>query len=86
MKDEIEKEIIEAHDHCDCNKDELMESSVCGCFFCLNIFSPKEIKEWTPLAPTALCPHCGIDAVIGDKSGYPITEEFLGKMKKYWFY
>jgi len=34
---------------------------------------------------TALCPHCGIDSVIGESSSVPITKEFLGKMKKYWF-
>ena len=34
---------------------------------------------------TGLCPHCGIDSVIGDRSGFPITGEFLAKMKSYWF-
>ena len=34
---------------------------------------------------TAICPHCGVDAVIGESSGYPITEAFLQKMNRYWF-
>lgn len=35
--------------------------------------------------PTAECPYCHIDAVIGDASGFPITEEFLRKMMHRWF-
>jgi hypothetical protein len=30
---------------------------------------------------TALCPRCGIDAVIGSASGYPITQDFLQRMR-----
>ena len=50
-------------------------------------FPPKEIKDWIKdkNGPTALCPHCGIDAVIGESSGYPITEDFLKEMNEYWF-
>jgi hypothetical protein len=34
---------------------------------------------------TALCARCGIDSVIGDKSGFPIAREFLAEMQRYWF-
>ena len=34
---------------------------------------------------SALCPRCGIDSVIGADSGYPITVEFLTRMKEHWF-
>jgi acetone carboxylase gamma subunit len=37
------------------------------------------------MGTTALCPYCGIDSVIGDKSGFPITKEFLEKMYQHWF-
>ena len=53
--------------------------------------SPKEIKEWVSgdadwtKTDTALCPKCGVDAVIGESSGYPITKEFLKEMNEYWF-
>jgi hypothetical protein len=33
----------------------------------------------------AFCPYCGIDSVIGSKSGFPITKIFLEAMHKYWF-
>ncbi len=68
-----------------------MSSSLCGCFDCLWMFQPTEIKEWVDESvldgkgQTALCPKCGIDSVIGSESGYPITKEFLGSMQKRWF-
>ena len=63
-----------------------MQSEKCGCFYCLAVYSPSEIGDWIDGDDTALCPKCGIDAVIGSQSGYPLTQEFLGKMQKHWFY
>ena len=34
---------------------------------------------------TAICPRCGIDSVLGDRSGFPISAEFLSEMQRYWF-
>jgi len=34
---------------------------------------------------SAICPKCGIDSVIGSRSGYPISIEFLRRMKARWF-
>lgn len=82
----MERPIITAHKHCANNKKNLIHDSVCGCFYCLEIFSPAEITEWVKdTNGTALCPYCGIDSVIGESSGYPITKDFLAEMKNYWF-
>ena len=80
------QDVIDAHAFSINNEEALMKESKCGCFYCLEIFSPKEISEWVEDASgTAVCPFCGIDSVIGESSGYPITKEFLEAMKKYWF-
>lgn len=77
---------IDAHKYCIKNKDALLNDEKCGCFYCLSVFSTSEITEWLKEGcGTALCPRCGIDSVIGEGSGYPITEEFLKKMHDYWF-
>lgn len=82
----MEESIIAAHDFCINNRDGLMGDLVCGCFYCLTIFSPGEIVEWIQdEKETAVCPYCGIDSVIGESAGYPITKEFLEEMQKYWF-
>jgi hypothetical protein len=67
-----------------------MNSEICGCFYCLEIYSPSEITEWTDedengIGSCALCPKCGIDSVIGSASGYPVTEAFLKRMQLHWF-
>ena len=79
-----------AHKHCKKNREEVLGSYICGCFFCLNDFYPEEITTWWDddvqgVGQTAVCPKCGIDSVIGSGSGFPIDQEFLGKMKEYWF-
>lgn len=82
----MKKSVIAAHKYCTNNKESLLNDSVCGCFYCLEIFSPTEITEWIKdKKGTALCPYCGIDSVIGESSGYPITKEFLKEMQKHWF-
>lgn len=68
----------------------LEASGICGCFQCLRNFAPGQIGEWTddnrPRAEwTALCPFCGIDAVIGDASGFTPETAFLTAMNRYWF-
>ena len=83
MKNE---KIIAAHKFSSNHKKELEADTACGCFYCLKIFDPREITEWiTDKDGTAICPYCGIDSVIGESSGYPITVEFLSEMKSYWF-
>ena len=67
------------------NKKALRKDSRCGCYYCLSIFSPKEIDNWIEGEDTALCPYCWIDSVIGESSGYPITKEFLKDMNEYCF-
>lgn len=77
---------IDAHKYSSNHKDKLTEDKVCGCFYCLNIFEANEIGEWCPdITDRAMCPYCGVDAVIGESSGYPITLEFLQGMNNYWF-
>jgi hypothetical protein len=77
--------IRNAHRHSIDHRTEVLDSERCGCFYCRAIYPPTEITEWTDEGQTALCARCGIDSVIGIKSGFPITPEFLAEMNKYWF-
>ena len=80
------KDLKEAHKFCYDNKKYLINDTKCGCFYCLKIFDPKLIKECSnEKSGTALCPYCGIDSVIAEKSGYKITDEFMNEMHKFWF-
>ena len=71
------------------------KSDVAGCFYCQAFFSPDEISEWvdgrqpetgnTDDGVTALCPHCGIDAVLPNAIPTVLTAELLAEMHAYWF-
>jgi hypothetical protein len=79
-----------AHRHSIDHRAEILASGSCGCFYCCAIFPPARIRAWTDAigsgeGQTALCPECGIDSVIGDCSGIPVTGEFLTEMHAYWF-
>ncbi|MEH6993745.1 cytoplasmic protein [Neobacillus drentensis] len=75
----------EAHRFSSHHRKDLERDQVCGCFHCLKIYSPSEITEWVDDDDTALCPYCGIDSVLGESAGYPITEQFLNGLHKAWF-
>lgn len=85
------KDAIEAHKYSSNNKPLLKNDKKCGCFYCLNIFDPKEIEEYLEddnpcdMYGTAICPYCDIDSVLPESAGYPLTKEFLSKMYKVWF-
>ena len=82
-------EVIAAHRHSISNRVSILASTVCGCFYCLNTFAPGEIREWLDEGgeemATAICPVCGIDSLLGDKSGFDISESFLKAMHAHWF-
>jgi hypothetical protein len=62
----------------------LEASEACGCIACERIYFPSEIVNWLG-GETALCPHCGVDAVVGSASGIPITPGVLKRAHERWF-
>ncbi len=74
-----------------------MASEQCACFYCLTRFPVQAITDWVDgpanalqggdgfAGTTAMCPLCGVDAVIGSASGYPMTAGFLQSMRAHWF-
>jgi hypothetical protein len=83
-------DVRDAHEHSADHRDEILGSATCGCFYCCATFAPKAITAWVDEAEdgqgrTALCPKCGIDSVFGDRSGFPVSRDFLAKMRRHWF-
>jgi hypothetical protein len=77
--------VVDAHHHSIRHRQEIGNSATCGCFYCLHQFAPESIERWIREEGTALRPCCGIDAVIGDASGYEISPTFLAHMHEAWF-
>jgi hypothetical protein len=83
------------HRHSNWHRERIVQSGVCGCFYCLEMFPSADIVEWIPEPGkngelvedvTALCPRCGIDAVLPDSvPDAPLSPELLQAMQAYWF-
>lgn len=85
-KETTDEEAVSAHKFSSNHLELLLKDKKCGCFYCMSIFDPKEITEYVEdISATAICPYCGIDSIISESSGYPITVEFLERMNKNWF-
>ena len=74
------------------NEQEILESETCGCLSCSASFAPEEVKAWQEAVDdaehperhvdrTGICPHCGEAFIVGDRSGYRITDAFLEAMR-----
>lgn len=73
--------LMNAHKHSTNNFKDLENSQQCGCFYCFEVYDPKEILDnehslWLDES-TATCSRCGIDSVIGDVSGYPANDKLF---------
>ncbi len=77
------------------HRDMLATSEWAGCFYCQRMFPPNEIEMWidgrqpetgdTDDGVTALCPYCGIDAVLPSAAPIPLTADVLAQMRTFWF-
>lgn len=67
------------------NMDEIRKSKLVGCYYCLFIYPPSEIKETTDDGKTAICTNCGIDSVLPDTSPFTLDNQTLKELHKIWF-
>jgi hypothetical protein len=82
------------HGHSTLNRHAIESSDQIGCFNCERIWDPLQfhIKKWIDETDshgvtnaTALCPFCGIDAILAKLSAGKITVQMLDLMHRRWF-
>ena len=83
------------HRYSDHHRELMEQSRQAGCFYCGALFAPSEIKDWidgpqvvtgeTTDGVTALCPRCGIDAVLPSAAPIQLGPDLLAQMRGYWF-
>lgn len=61
------------------NRREIERSGQCGCFSCFAVFPAAKVWDWvgseTPDEQMGMCPYCWMDTVLGDASGFAVTEQ-----------
>lgn len=70
------------------NRSLIENAKRCGCFHCGSSFDASEIHGWLKEPSgedTALCPYCGVDAVIVGTGDYPLTTALLSLLYMEWF-
>lgn len=78
--DSVPEEYRELVKHTKNNEIEILQSHDAFCLFCRHHFSAREIKDWAEDdngSVNAICPECGIDAVVGDASGFALDHDQL---------
>ena len=75
------------HQYSISNKQQIMSSNKCGCFFCKKVFdsglvSGSYINDKN--GETAICPFCGVDSLLPD-SQVELSDELLEDMYRVWF-
>lgn len=63
------------------NRAALSAASTAVCVHCLAEFAPRLILEWVDAGGTALCPACGIGALVGFDGG-PDAEWILREHRR----
>ena len=80
---DIPEPYVTAHAFSSQHRKQIQHAGKAGCFYCLAFFDPAGITEWIEEETTALCPKCGIDAVLPVDE--QVTPEFLKAMQQKWF-
>ena len=77
-----EQDYADALKHTLRNKDEIQKSKMCACFYCKMVFSSDK-ADWFDSNDSTHCPYCDFTTIIGDASGYPITDRaFMAEVKR----
>jgi hypothetical protein len=90
----MDPEYLAIHERTFKNLEEVRASTLAVCLCCKRVIDTAAMFQDTPLddicvaciddgtmEETVFCPHCGIDAVIGDASGLPVTSpNFVDKL------
>jgi len=61
-------------------RDSHLPKTECGCYYCLEVYDRKEVKEYVSYYDIAICPKCGVDSVC-----YVSDKDFLEKANERWF-
>ena len=82
---EKESQMERLHAYSANNRSLIAVSDRCYCFYCKESMYRSAIVEYIDDGQTAICPKCGIDAVIPDSIEEDVDESIIEELHEYWF-
>lgn len=84
------QELEVQHELSSMHRKEVEDAGYCGCCYCQESFPADKIDSWIDSnsageGQTAICPLCGIDAIIPSQNGEPIDGRLLEAMHQQYF-
>ena len=67
------------------NRKMVESSEKCHCYFCRGTVDSGDVTSYTDGGETAVCPRCGVSALIPDCVDEEINANVLHDMHEYWF-
>lgn len=83
-----DKQFPDIYKHTKNNELDILQSKTCSCLFCQQNYSARKVSEWNTdknNQMSAVCPECGMDAVVGDASGYVLDDDDIETLHKTYF-
>lgn len=74
-------------EHTKGNENDILHSKKCSCLFCRQTYGARMVSDWSNEGNkiSAVCPECGMTAVVGDASGYSFNHDELKKLNETFF-
>ncbi len=78
----IDQKLIDIQKRTHNNEVQILHSKTCSCLFCRQTYDARLVNDWVndEHGMNAICPECGMDAVIGDNGGEPIDKALLKEL------
>ena len=75
----IDPKLVELQKRTHNNEIEILRSKTCSCLFCRQTYDARKVNDWIndERGMSAICPECGMDAVVGDNGGEPLDKTTL---------
>lgn len=67
------------------NKNLVAKAEQCHCFRCGTTVESRKVEQYADEGQTALCPNCGVAALLPDSIEEALDERILSEMHEYWF-
>ncbi len=69
------------------NEIDILNSKKCSCLFCRQTYDARRVSDWSTENNkiSAVCPECGMNAVVGDHSGFILDHDTLKALNLTYF-